>query len=622
MRKGSDLIGRVIIAYDTGEKLCRVLDLLFDDTANRLSGFLIDEGGLFRDARVIALEDVKAIGPDAIVVPAKSSVKGAKAHPEMRQILQKDNVLRGTHIMTTDGRDLGQMLDLFVDAETGLIEGYEVSGGLFADMYSGRSFVPAPDTISIGTDVAFVPPETALLMEEQVGGIRGAMLSATVQIQDAADNTGKALQSASEQAELALQGGNRQLSKSIADAIVTPEEQRDFVVGKTTQTDVLDANGLVLIASGIVVSKVDADLAESAGVLDQLYRAVGGSLTERANERLQLAMSETGDRLKTSTTGLNEQLQGASLAARQRLSGARGGTAASLTNSIVTPEQQIEFATDREAQWSVATPTGDVLVNAGQTVSRAIAQQAQDANILDELYRATGGKVSDELSTRTQQWFAGLTIDQALGRRIQQTVRTQNGLIVAAPGQIVDERILQRTREQHQELALLEAVGLTVGDAARSRTDAGFQNANARVESAAQEIGMQLQKGAEQLQTGAQSFWQQLQASYQRMQQRSTAVYEQRQVDRALGRPATRVVLDRHDNVILNVGELITHRAIAQAQQAGVLNILLSSVYTETPKLTTEDLRAPESGMAALPLAQNGGSSTESKPPVQAELVL
>jgi hypothetical protein len=44
-------------------------------------------------------------------------------------------------------------------------------------------------------------------------------------------------------------------------------------------------------------------------------------------------------------------------------------------------------------------------------------------------------------------------------------------------------------------------------------------------------------------------------------------------------RPVTRVILDPEDKVILNVGELITHRAIRQATESGVLNILLSSVY-------------------------------------------
>ena len=67
-----------------------------------------------------------------------------------------------------------------------------------------------------------------------------------------------------------------------------------------------------------------------------------------------------------------------------------------------------------------------------------------------------------------------------------------------------------------------------------------------------------------------------------------------------MGRPVTRVILDRNDEVILNVGELITHQAIAISRQADVLEILLDSVYTVTPNLSLDELRAPEAGKAAL----------------------
>ncbi len=80
-----------------------------------------------------------------------------------------------------------------------------------------------------------------------------------------------------------------------------------------------------------------------------------------------------------------------------------------------------------------------------------------------------------------------------------------------------------------------------------------------------------------------------------------------------MGRPVTRVILDPEDNVILNVGELITHRAVRQAEESGVLNILLSSVYTKEPEISDKELRASEQGMAALVDHANGRSQLESK---------
>src|SRR4051794_29392220 len=137
MRKGSDLIGKLIVAYETGERIERVEDLIFDQSGNRVLGFLVDEGGWTRRARVLPLREVQSIGVDAIVVPSKRSIVSADRVSEMKDVLQRNKALRKTKLMTTDGREIGTLEDLFFDDKTGVIEGYEVSGGLFAEKDSG-----------------------------------------------------------------------------------------------------------------------------------------------------------------------------------------------------------------------------------------------------------------------------------------------------------------------------------------------------------------------------------------------------------------------------------------------------------------------------------------------------
>ena len=41
MRRGSDAFGRSVIAYDTGERIARVEDLIFAETSNQIVGLLI-----------------------------------------------------------------------------------------------------------------------------------------------------------------------------------------------------------------------------------------------------------------------------------------------------------------------------------------------------------------------------------------------------------------------------------------------------------------------------------------------------------------------------------------------------------------------------------------------------
>jgi hypothetical protein len=103
-----------------------------------------------------------------------------------------------------------------------------------------------------------------------------------------------------------------------------------------------------------------------------------------------------------------------------------------------------------------------------------------------------------------------------------------------------------------------------------------------------------------QLQTEVRVFWRQIQQTVSDLRHRSARAMEAKHIQAALGRPVTRVILGQHDEIILNVGELITHRAIASARQAQVLDLLLNSIYTGSPQLSLDDLRAPQPGIAAL----------------------
>lgn len=102
------------------------------------------------------------------------------------------------------------------------------------------------------------------------------------------------------------------------------------------------------------------------------------------------------------------------------------------------------------------------------------------------------------------------------------------------------------------------------------------------------------------LQEGAAKLWDKVKETASDLQERGTEAIDEKRIMGALGRPTTRVILDTNDEVILNVGELITHRAIESARSAGLLSLLLDSVYTETPHLSLDELRAPGVGKSAL----------------------
>ena len=79
----------------------------------------------------------------------------------------------------------------------------------------------------------------------------------------------------------------------------------------------------------------------------------------------------------------------------------------------------------------------------------------------------------------------------------------------------------------------------------------------------------------------------------------------------AIGRPVTKVILDRGDNVILDFGDIITHQAVQQAFEAGMLDTLLASVHRATVGFPLDDLKAKQPGSATVEKASGGSAVLE-----------
>ncbi|AFY94866.1 hypothetical protein [Chamaesiphon minutus] len=218
---------------------------------------------------------------------------------------------------------------------------------------------------------------------------------------------------------------------------------------------------------------------------------------------------------------------------------------------------------------------------------------AEKWEILDLLYRAAGGSLTAPLGARVGEAMAGLGIDRAQGRRAQRAVYAPDGYIIAAQGQIVTARTIERAKATRQESALLEAVGLTAPAALQSQ-------AGALAVSTGDRLKTTTTAASDRIQASTANIWERVKQTSNELQGKSAQALEQQRIKRALGRPTTRVILDRDDRVILNMGELISYKAIAMARDADVLDLLLDSVYTETPQFSIEELRAPAKGTAAL----------------------
>lgn len=312
MYKGNELLGKPIIAAATGEIVEKVADLVVDNAGQKVLALLADEGGLFAAAKIVPFDAIRSVGPDAIMVESPEVLVAASEEPAVEAVLEQYQKLVGLKVVTESGEDLGTIKDLYLNDQTGTIEGYEVSGGLAKDMKDGRAFLPAPKTLTIGKDVVIVPDEAAQLLNEQVGGWRGAVQQAGAQVKKQTDRlTGRA-QTAAERVkgevgadtdiytqrtrefvdtskdELrqgwqevqetagAMWGKVKEQSGALRDQTSAELEERRIkaALGHVTDRVVLDHEDNVVLERGEIITHKAIEQARQAGVLDILLGSV------------------------------------------------------------------------------------------------------------------------------------------------------------------------------------------------------------------------------------------------------------------------------------------------------------------------------------------------------------
>jgi uncharacterized protein YrrD len=239
---------------------------------------------------------------------------------------------------------------------------------------------------------------------------------------------------------------------------------------------------------------------------------------------------------------------------------------------------------------------GPILVHQGEVITRVHADHAEDAGILHQLLLAAGAHTTGNLVDSAKGKLSPAQIEvgeqihetkqsreeRAIGQRAGKEVNAMNGSTIVAPGMIITREIMETARINGKESEVIASAGVgTLSTGAQSAS----MNAGDKLTSVWETIK---DKTAEL--TGAAS---EKKGEYD-------AANEQKRINNALGRPVTRVILAKDDTVILNTGEIITHKAVELSRQNDMLDVLLESAHMEEPELSPESLRVAQPGEAAL----------------------
>lgn len=408
MRKGTDLIGKPIIAYDSGCKVGTVRDLIFSQNQSALVALLTEEPKWFGSGKIVLIDDIKAIGIDGILIDNAEFIQSADKVPAVQHVIEQQNVLRGTEIMTISGRNLGKMVDLYFNAKTGDVEGYEVSGGVFSDAYTGRSFVPVNRTFHIGQDFAFVPDSVTEMMEEQIGGFKGAMIATNIKAHElgevasvkahelsavASEKLTEAQEKATEKAGEFSHSASNAIDRA---AVKTRSAVASYTVeeamGRRVRTTIYSQNGEIIAAMGQIVTESIIEQARYNHREKALIEATGLSLKDATKYQTSLAADHMGSQAQEWGSELNYQATNAFAWARKTTDRLfdRG------SNAI--EEKRIKAALGRPVNRVILDSGDGVLLNVGELVTHQAIVEARQADVLDILL----GSIYDEAPYMTK----------------------------------------------------------------------------------------------------------------------------------------------------------------------------------------------------------------------------
>lgn len=125
--KASDIIGRKVMDIERGKDVGVVQDVIYSPNSGKVFAFLTDDKGWFSGASVIYLEDIKSVGEDRILL--KSELVMHDAMDEKKRLSGISNTAKGlqkTAVISENGNDLGVVTDFSFDAQSGLIESFDV----------------------------------------------------------------------------------------------------------------------------------------------------------------------------------------------------------------------------------------------------------------------------------------------------------------------------------------------------------------------------------------------------------------------------------------------------------------------------------------------------------------
>ena len=150
MLNENDLLGKPIVAYDSGKKIGSVARLIFDYGQRQLVAFVVNRKSY--TLQILPWSGVREVNIRGVTTHSAQMIVAASDIFEVKRLLNLQSVTPGMCLQTPDQQNLGVITCTYFDKETGNITGYEV----IREGSSTRYFVPVQPLLRIKDQIAIM----------------------------------------------------------------------------------------------------------------------------------------------------------------------------------------------------------------------------------------------------------------------------------------------------------------------------------------------------------------------------------------------------------------------------------------------------------------------------------
>jgi uncharacterized protein YrrD len=152
MIKSNDIVGKPVLRKEINKQVEIIHDIIFDPETKRILGFVVDEGGWFKNARIVLWEGIEQIDEMGVTLVSEKYLIPADYAPPIQEMMEQGNILYQTKVITTEGEEVGQLADVYFNEITGKVEGFDVTG-LESQTSNEPIFVPMSIITEINRNV-------------------------------------------------------------------------------------------------------------------------------------------------------------------------------------------------------------------------------------------------------------------------------------------------------------------------------------------------------------------------------------------------------------------------------------------------------------------------------------